>query len=68
MMNYEDEIQTMLLTLEIEVASLTMALAKSREDNEDLVEENARLVAENEAVGRENSVLRESLDEQRGPY
>ena len=67
-MNYEDELQTMLITLESEVASLTIALAKSREDNEELVEENARLVAENEAVGRENSVLREKLDEQRGPY
>ena len=67
-MSYEDEVQVMLVTLESEVASLTVALAKSREDGEDLIEENARLVAENEAVGRENSVLREKLDEQRGPY
>ena len=67
-MSYEDEVQTMLITLEGEVASLTIALAKSREDSEELIEENARLIAENEAVGRENSVLRESLDEQRGPY
>lgn len=67
-MSYEDEVQTMLVTLENEVASLTWALAKANEENRELIEENARLVAENESVGRENSVLKEKLDVERGPY
>jgi regulator of replication initiation timing len=67
-MSYEDEQERLLLEFETEVVSLTVALAKSREDNDELIEENARLVAENEAVGRENSVLREQLDQERGPY
>ena len=61
----EDAIQN---ALENEVGSLTWALAKANEEQRELIEENARLVAENEAVGRENSVLREQLDQIRGPY
>jgi len=67
-MAYEEEVQNMLVALETEVASLTWALAKSNEENRELIEENARLVAESEAVGRENSVLKEKLDAERGPY
>lgn len=67
-MGYEEEMQAMLTALETEVASLTWALAKSNEENRELIDENARLVAENDAVGRENSVLREKLDAERGPY
>jgi hypothetical protein len=61
----EDEIQNI---LESEVASLTWALAKANEEQRELIEENARLVAENELVGRENSVLNEKLNEERGPH
>lgn len=61
----EEEIQNI---LETEVASLTWALAKANEEIRELIEENARLVVENEAVGQENSVLLEKLNQERGPY
>lgn len=61
----EDEIQN---ALENEVGSLTWALAKANEEIRELIEENARVIAENEAVGRENSVLKEKLNEMGGPY
>jgi regulator of replication initiation timing len=67
-MNYEDELELLRVELENEVMSLTLALAKSREDNDELVEENARLVAENQAVGHENTILGQQLDAMRGPY
>ena len=60
----EEEIQNI---LEVEVASLTWALAKANEENRELIEENARLVAESEEVGRTNSVLTQQLEEYRGP-
>ena len=67
-MQYEDDQDRLILTMEKEVASLMLALTKSHEENEELIEENARLVAENEAVGRENSVLNQQLTESRSPY
>jgi len=60
----EEEIQNI---LEVEVASLTWALAKANEENRELIEENARLVTESEEVGRTNSVLTQQLEEYRGP-
>ncbi len=44
-MAYEDELERLRVELEHEVASLTFALAKAREENEELIEENAHLVA-----------------------
>jgi hypothetical protein len=67
-MQYEEEAESLRISLEVEVASLTRALAKANEENEELVEENARLVAESQAVGHENSVLKQQLTEVRGPY